>query len=722
MRAQFGALTACALLLVACASDGAQQSIVHPKARKAVTAAPPIAPAITRAPTPLAAVTPQQPAVPSPPLASAPPLVSPQAALGQVTPIVPAIPAPTPPPPEARPSEIPTRTQRREKPDWTTPPRTSPILVPAPTPARAIPMPAPIAAPLPVVAAPPPPSPPQQQTTVPTPQQPPVATTPSSPAIAPQPTRPRPQISANAALTIDRPAGPAEARLPCNRSGSPHCSLRIYQVNVGTFVDGSPDHNPKGGYGPGPHTGDIEGVIGALDHIKALGFNAIWLTPIFDSRAGEPQARVSGTSQVNEKLDGTGYFPRDYFKIDPQFGTLEQTEALVSQAHALGIKVMFDGVFGHHKGGVVPSPSGGLPVDATAAAAYNGTPQNYPGRIVDFTNPRSTAFYKEVARFWIDTIGIDGWRLDQVYQVPSASLRDITTEITNAANAQLLSGYVVGEMWGTAAQIRDVLGPTNNPALASAFDFPTRYALVQTLASDENGGTKKPASTINEAWALGAHATYPDHAIMNFMLGNHDLVRFGDLIERAGKGGPTNPDYWAIHKLAFTFMAAWSGPITLYYGEEIGAEVAGFVAKVPGNCAAVNQCDDHVGRNMIAIPGVNAPVSASSAAARNLKIYLTSLMSLRAANPALSAGSRTHIFSDNDIYIDLKSDGTNRHLLVMNVSAAPRQIILKASGVGMAELTAATVGAGEINSIVSAAGLTLTVPALGAAILKLEGR
>jgi hypothetical protein len=63
----------------------------------------------------------------------------------------------------------------------------------------------------------------------------------------------------------------------------------------------------------------------------------------------------------------------------------------------------------------------------------------------------------------------------------------------------------------------------------------------------------------------------------NLMLGNHDLVRFGDLLER----GNFNPaDYWQRHKAAFSFLAARSGPITLYYGEEFGDEVPGFASQV----------------------------------------------------------------------------------------------------------------------------------------------
>jgi cyclomaltodextrinase / maltogenic alpha-amylase / neopullulanase len=546
-------------------------------------------------------------------------------------------------------------------------------------------------------------------------ERPPVATTTPTPMPTPQ------AVRTQGPLVIDKAIGTKEARLPCNRGGSPFCDLRIYQVNVSSFVDGSPDHNALAGFGPGPHTGDIEGVTGALSHIKALGFNAIWLTPIFDTKAGTPQLRPDGSTATNTKLDGTGYFTRDYFAIDPQFGTLESTQRLVNEAHSLGIKVIFDGVFGHHKGNVVASPSGLLPADATNPSAYDGGFARYPGRIVDYTKPASTAFYKEVARHWIDTLGIDGWRLDQVYQVPSGPLREINAEIKRASDRQLLSGYVVGEMWGSADQIRAVLGPSDNPALMSAFDFPTRYALVQTLATDENGNKNKPASTINEAWAMGAHASYPDHAIMNLMLGNHDLVRFGDLIQRAGKSDPSTEDYWARHRQAFTFMAAWSGPITLYYGEEIGAEVGGFAAKVPGDCAALGQCDDHVGRNMVSIPGVNARAGAGSAQGKALKDYLTALMNLRAATPALSSGSRTHIYSDKDLYVDLKSDGTNQYVLVMNIATSPRQATLTPAALGLSSLAGNALVAGEVGLSQTSAGIVMEVPALGAAIIKVAG-
>ena len=59
------------------------------------------------------------------------------------------------------------------------------------------------------------------------------------------------------------------------------------------------------------------------------------------------------------KLDGTGYFTSDYFTIDPKFGTIEDLKELVNKAHAKGMYVMLDGVFGHAKANVnTKSPQG----------------------------------------------------------------------------------------------------------------------------------------------------------------------------------------------------------------------------------------------------------------------------------------------------------------------------------------------------------------------------
>lgn len=179
-------------------------------------------------------------------------------------------------------------------------------------------------------------------------------------------------------------------------------SLTIYQVMVGSFLhgkDGAKGYSQLWGPDGELKNGNLRGVINALDHIKALGATAIWLTPIFDSSEAEG----------GEKLQATGYFANDYFKIDPHFGTEDDLRELVEKAHERGIYVFLDGVFGHHGGANNPSPSGHL-IDSTTTVNERGEEGNVK-------YPESLDYFKEVATYWIDKFDIDGWRFDQAYQL-----------------------------------------------------------------------------------------------------------------------------------------------------------------------------------------------------------------------------------------------------------------------------------------------------------------
>jgi pullulanase len=441
---------------------------------------------------------------------------------------------------------------------------------------------------------------------------------------------------------------------------------------VESFVDGDPARNYNTGYGTSHHKGDIRGIINSLDYMKSIGMNALWLTPIFDSYAGTPHQN----GNVDSKLDATGYYARDYFKIDPKFGSLADAQELVDEAHERGMYVLFDGVFGHHKGNLIPSPTGKLPVNSS------------PG-FVNWNSTASLAFYTEVATYWINELGIDGWRLDQAYQVPANRWDDIREAVEQASAQRAVAGhewgtlgYMVAELWRTAEVITEEgYGTDANPVLHSAFDFPVRYGIVGVVGSEENEAMSgRPASVIAESWAYGAHDNiYPDHAISNLMLGNHDLVRFGDLLQRADIANPGDAEYWARHKLAFTFQAAYTGPITRYYGEEIGDELPNYANRVTNNCANLGQCDDHVARTSAKILGVTVTTAQLSANQHGLLSFHADLMAIREAYPALSHGSRQHLYSDDDLFLDLKTFGEQQIVFAMNVGDVPQQVRLSQS-------------------------------------------
>lgn len=80
----------------------------------------------------------------------------------------------------------------------------------------------------------------------------------------------------------------------------------------------------------GDGIGDLQGIISKLDHVKDMGFNAIWLNPFY----------------VSPFLDG-GYDVKDFFDVDPRFGTLNDFDELIRQSHERGLSILLDLVAGH---------------------------------------------------------------------------------------------------------------------------------------------------------------------------------------------------------------------------------------------------------------------------------------------------------------------------------------------------------------------------------------
>lgn len=473
-------------------------------------------------------------------------------------------------------------------------------------------------------------------------------------------------------------------------------NLRIYQVMTEAFINGDTSIGHAEGYGTSHHRGDIQGIIDSLEYIKGLGFNAIWLTPVFDS------VPLADQDLAADRLDATGYYASNYFAIDPDFGSMEKARELVETAHAMGLYVFFDGVFGHFKNNADAYASPEAQTVTTSGDTVAGT-----GRLAVY--PDDLDFFKEVATYWIEELKIDGWRLDQAYQVPLEAWVEIRAAVesasasvtyTNASGEEVNPlGYMVAEIWKGEGDIAaEAYGPEEAPALCSAFDFPVRYALVQALAVEESGTRNATAARLNNGFIT--HTQYPDHAIPNGFMGNHDLVRFGDLLQRGGIADPEDEGYWQRHKAAYSFLTAYSGPITLYYGEEIGDEVADFSDQVTADCADQGLCDDHVSRNSGKVEGLpsgleNVVFEANEAQA-DLRSYLTELMSLRAEEPALYRGDRTSIAVPlevaSDLYAVHKAYEGDAIVYLLNVSDEPLTTTVEACALG---------SAGALNDLLS---------------------
>ncbi len=388
--------------------------------------------------------------------------------------------------------------------------------------------------------------------------------------------------------------------------------LTIYQVMVASFLhaeDGAPGYGAM--WGPDGHTknGNLRGVISALDHIRDLGANALWLTPIFDS----------STASGGEKLQATGYFTNDYFKIDPHFGTEADFIELVDSAHARGIAVILDGVFGHHGGVVTPSPSG-YTIDDTRSFSDRGR----EGGSGNVAYPASLPYFKELATWWIDKYGIDGWRLDQAYQATQGG-HNYWTEITAAVDSITSAraargeewgtlGYMVGEDWGTADVINR--GVYRDGGLRSAFDFDGKERISGPMQDPAAPGLDDVyADIITTLSAPTARGYLNDSVQPNLFLSNHDGYRLADHFDTS------DPYYYEKMMTRHAILAAYSGPITLYYGDEYAdrsLETTGGqkdnIARTSGHLDPRNQGE------------------------ARLRDYVAAAMKFRAENPAMWRG------------------------------------------------------------------------------------
>jgi len=205
-------------------------------------------------------------------------------------------------------------------------------------------------------------------------------------------------------------------------------SAVIYQVYPRSFADGN-----------GDGIGDLPGVRARLTHLSRLGVDALWLSPFYRS----PQ-------------HDAGYDVADYRDVDPLFGTLEDADAMIAEAHRLGLRVIVDLVPNH--------TSAAHPWFAAALAAGPGSPERAryifregrgdeppnnwrsafggpawtrvtepdgtPGQWylhlfddtqpdLDWTNPEVRAEFVSILRFWLDR-GVDGFRVDVAHGLVKA--------------------------------------------------------------------------------------------------------------------------------------------------------------------------------------------------------------------------------------------------------------------------------------------------------------
>ncbi|WP_410511371.1 alpha-glycosidase [Paenibacillus sp. BR2-3] len=328
----------------------------------------------------------------------------------------------------------------------------------------------------------------------------------------------------------------------------------FYQIFPERFANGDPTNDPEGteqwGGKPTPFNffgGDLQGIIDHLEYLTSLGINAIYLNPVFE-----------GTT--NHKYD-----TKDYFKIDSHFGTNDKLKELVKVCHERGMRVLLDAVFNHcghtfepfvdvMKNGVSSPYVDWFHVREWPLTVKDGVPTYDTFGFepimpkLNTENPEVKDYLLKVAKYWIEEVEIDGWRLDVANEVDHAFWREFRKTVKDVNP----DAYILGEI------MNDALPWLLGDQFDAVMNYPFTKACLDFFAHDLIGAGQF-ANRLS-----GQLIGYPKQVneVAFNLLGSHDTFRLLTLC-----GGSTER-----LKLATLFQLTFPGAPCIYYGDEIGMD------------------------------------------------------------------------------------------------------------------------------------------------------
>ena len=299
------------------------------------------------------------------------------------------------------------------------------------------------------------------------------------------------------------------------------------------------------------HGGDLEGIRQHLDYLTDLGVTALWFTPVLENDSPE--------SPWNDTYHG--YATTNYYRVDPRFGTNDDYRRLVDEAHSKGLKVVMDMIFNHcgfEHPWVADMPSNDwfnthewlqeskgtsdsrgtsfmqtsyklAPVLDPYASEYDKK-QTVEGWFVSTmpdlnqNNPHVMNYLIQNSIWWIETVGIDGIRMDTypyAFAGPMARwMKTIDNEYPNF--------NVVGETWFeqppyTAAWQRDSKIAKENSYLKTVMDF-SFYASMDSARIEKTDDQWRGFNRVYNS--LVFDYLYPNPSSVMAFIENHDTDRF----------------------------------------------------------------------------------------------------------------------------------------------------------------------------------------------------
>lgn len=293
----------------------------------------------------------------------------------------------------------------------------------------------------------------------------------------------------------------------------------IYEVNVRQYTN----------------EGTFAAFSSHLERLKNMGVNTLWFMPIYP------------ISELNKKGTlGSYYSIRDYKEVNNEFGTLDEFKELVNKAHEMGFHVILDWVANH---------TGWDHTWITEHSEYYAKDEN--GNIIsplntdwndvaqlDYTNNDMRTAMIDAMKFWIDDIGVDGFRCDYAQGVPLDFWEQARTELDKVKPI-----YMVAED-----------GTNSDSLLNKAFDSNYNFELYDALklASSVPNTADKLESYIKKDLPYGAFK-------MNF-IDNHDKNTYdGTLADRFGE-----ESLGALYTVVFTA----EGLPLIYSGNEEDSDIS----------------------------------------------------------------------------------------------------------------------------------------------------
>lgn len=418
------------------------------------------------------------------------------------------------------------------------------------------------------------------------------------------------------------------------------------------------------------HGGDLEGVRQHLDYFNQLGVTALWFTPVLENNSPD----------MNSQSTYHGYATTNYYRVDPRFGTNEDYARLVAEAHAKGLKVVMDMIFNHcgyDHPWVKDMPSKdwfNTPEwmkkgdNYYLQTSYKLTPvlDPYASKVdkretvdgwfvrsmpdLNQKNPHVMTYLIQNSEWWIETVGIDGIRMDTY---PYAD-RKAMSQWMKILNEEYPNFNTVGETWVTepaytAAWQKDSKLSKVNSYLKTVMDF-SFYDKINLAKHEETDAWWKGLNRIYNS--LCYDYLYENPSSVMAFIENHDTDRFLE----------NGKDTLAL-KQALALLLTINRIPQLYYGTEV--LMNGTKEVTDGNV----RCDFPGG---FAGDKHNAFTAEGRTKAENAMFnWLSKLLKWRRNNMVITKGKQIQFIPYKGVYVIARQWNDQTILTILNGTSQP---------------------------------------------------